>query len=85
MAALVSEFYAGARYVAQQPTHTLTLDLVNDATVQQGVCNFEQAIKHYTERTTEFKKYIGKGPDYVDFVTLQEDESDLYQPGQGPK
>lgn len=74
LAALVSEFYAGARYGAQQPAHTLTLDLVNDATVQQGVRNFEQAIKHYAERTTEFKEYIGKGPDYVDFVPLQEDD-----------
>ena len=50
------------------------MGLVNDEKVQGGVRNFEQAIKHYAERTTEFKEYIGKGPDYVDFVPLQEDD-----------
>jgi Ca-activated chloride channel family protein len=30
-------------------------------------------VKHYSERTTEFRDYIAQGPDYVDFVALQED------------
>lgn len=75
LATLVSEFYASARYYNHQSDiRTLSVATVDNPTVQEGVRRFEQAIKHYSERTTEFKEYIAQGPDYVDFVPLAEND-----------
>jgi Ca-activated chloride channel family protein len=38
-------------------------------------------IRHYSSRTTEFKEYIAQGPDYLDFVALE--ENDLIYINQG--
>ena len=41
----------------------------------------ECLIKHYSSRTTEFKEYIAQGPNYLDFVALE--ENDLIYINQG--
>jgi Ca-activated chloride channel family protein len=45
------------------------------------VRQIEQLIKHYSTRTTEFKEYIAQGPEYLDFVALE--ENDLIYINQG--
>lgn len=82
LSTLVSEFYAGARYGAgRAPGGKLTLEDVNDTVVQDEVRRIEGLIKHYSARTTEFKEYIAQGPDYLDFVALE--ENDLIYINQG--
>jgi Ca-activated chloride channel family protein len=73
LSTLIAEFYASARqngFTGRQ----LGLDQVRDAKVQTGVRNIEQLIRHYSSRTTEFKQYIAQGPDYLDFVALEEND-----------
>lgn len=73
LSTLIAEFYASAR--ANGITERrLTLGTVNNPDVQQGVRNIEQLIRHYSRRTTEFKEYIAQGPDYLDFVALEEND-----------
>lgn len=73
LSTLIAEFYASAR--ANGFTgRRLTLDQVRDANVQQGVRDIENLIRHYSTRTTEFKEYIAQGPDYLDFVALEEND-----------
>lgn len=80
LSTLIAEFYASAQ--ANGFTgRRLTLDVVNDPVVQDGVRQIEQLIRHYSRRTTEFKEYIAQGPDYLDFVALE--ENDLIYINQG--
>ncbi|HID99538.1 MAG TPA: extracellular solute-binding protein [Thiotrichaceae bacterium] len=75
LSTLISEFYASARYHAKNPNLShLKLAQVKDKKVQQGVRNIEHLIRHYSSRTTEFKEYIAQGPDYLDFVALEEND-----------
>lgn len=80
LSTLIAEFYAAA---AQDgfTGRRLGLEQVNDPNVQQGVRDIEQLIRHYSSRTTEFKEYIAQGPDYLDFVALE--ENDLIYINQG--
>jgi Ca-activated chloride channel family protein len=79
---LIAEFYASAKYNANNPDlRRLTLAEVNNPTVQAGVRSIELLIKHYSSRTTEFKEYIAQGPEYLDFVALE--ENDLIYINQG--
>ena len=81
LSTLMAEFYASARYNANFTGRRLTLKEVNDQKVQDGVRSIENLIKHYSARTTEFKEYIAQGPDYLDFVALE--ENDLIYINQG--
>ncbi len=75
LSTLISEFYASARAHGTTPDfRRLTLQQVNDPNVQQGVRDIEELIRHYSSRTTEFKEYIAQGPDYLDFVALEEND-----------
>ena len=75
LSTLMAEFYASARYVAgNRDVARLTLDHVNDERVQASVRRIENLIKHYSARTTEFIEYIAQGPDYLDFVALEEND-----------
>ena len=75
LSTLIAEFYASARYNSGNPDlRRLTLAEVNDPDVQQGVRDIEALIRHYSARTTEFKEYIAQGPDYLDFVALEEND-----------
>lgn len=82
LSTLIAEFYASARYNSDVADfRRLTLEQVNDEEVQQGVRDIEELIRHYSSRTTEFKEYIAQGPDYLDFVALE--ENDLIYINQG--
>jgi Ca-activated chloride channel family protein len=75
LSTLIAEFYASARANADDPNfRRLTMEQVKDPDVQQGVRNIEELIRHYSSRTTEFKEYIAQGPDYLDFVALEEND-----------
>jgi Ca-activated chloride channel family protein len=82
LSTLIAEFYASARANAADPNfRQLEMAQVNDPKVQEGVRKIEQLIRHYSSRTTEFKEYIAQGPDYLDFVALE--ENDLIYINQG--
>jgi Ca-activated chloride channel family protein len=75
LSTLIAEFYASARANSKDPDfRRLSLAQVNDPAVQQGVRDIEELIRHYSSRTTEFKEYIAQGPDYLDFVALEEND-----------
>lgn len=81
LSTLIAEFTASSRYHAGLTGRRLTMDDVNNPQVQAGVRELEGMIRHYSSRTTEFKFYIAQGPDYVDFVPLE--ENDLLYINQG--
>lgn len=73
LSTLIAEFYASSR--ANGFTgRRIELQQVNDPDVQEGVRQIEQLIRHYSSRTTEFKEYIAQGPEYLDFVALEEND-----------
>jgi Ca-activated chloride channel family protein len=75
LSTLIAEFYASARYNAGlADIRRLEMAQVRDEAVQNGVRQIESLIKHYSSRTTEFKEYIAQGPDYLDFVALEEND-----------
>src|SRR5690606_19766868 len=71
LSTLIAEFYAAAR-ADGFTERRLGLAQVNDPDIQQGVRNIEELIRHYSSRTTEFIQYIARGPEYLDFVALEE-------------
>ncbi|MEM6528161.1 MAG: VWA domain-containing protein [Chloroflexota bacterium] len=73
LSTLIAEFYAGARQ-AGYTERRLTQEMVSDEDVQENVRRIEEMIRHYSRRTTEFKEYIAQGPDYLDFVALEEND-----------
>ena len=73
LSTLIAEFYAGARQ-AGYTERRLTQEMVSDEEVQENVRRIEELIRHYSRRTTEFKEYIAQGPDYLDFVALEEND-----------
>jgi len=80
LSTLIAEYYASAQ--ANGITERrLSMDTVRDPAVQDGVRDIENLIRHYSRRTTEFKEYIAQGPDYLDFVALE--ENDLIYINQG--
>lgn len=80
LSTLIAEFYASAR-VDGFTERRITLNEVRDLDVQEGVRQIEELIRHYSTRTTEFKEYIAQGPEYLDFVALE--ENDLIYINQG--
>jgi len=82
LSTLIAEFYASARYNAGETNlRRLEKKQVQNEAVQAGVRQIESLIKHYSSRTTEFKEYIAQGPNYLDFVALE--ENDLIYINQG--
>jgi Ca-activated chloride channel homolog len=73
LSTLIAEFYASAR-VTGFTGRRLTMDVVQQDDVLDGVRGIENLIRHYSRRTTEFKNYIAQGPDYLDFVALEEND-----------
>jgi Ca-activated chloride channel family protein len=80
LSTLMSEFYASARF-NQIAIDVLNIDTVDNPVVQAGVQSIQNLVRHYSTRTTEFKEYIARGPDYIDFVALE--ENDLIYINQG--
>jgi Ca-activated chloride channel family protein len=67
----ISEFYACARQNGFTERR-LTLEAVNSPDVQQCVKQIENLVRHYSSRTEDFLEYISRGPDYLDFLALEE-------------
>lgn len=84
LSTLISEFYASAQANGIDINQPLTLDTVRNVAVQDGVRQIEQLIRHYSTRTTEFKNYISQGPDYLDFVALEENDLLFINLGKTP-
>ncbi len=73
LSTLIAEFYASSR-LNGFTGRALTTDQIRDTNVQDGVHNIENLIRHYSSRTTEFKEYIAQGPQFLDFVALEEND-----------
>lgn len=81
LSTLIAEYYASAR--ANGFTgRRLTLDQIRDEDIRDGVRSIEELIRHYSSRTTEFVNYIAQGPDYLDFVALEENDLIAINRGQ---
>ncbi len=82
LSTLISEYFASAKYISKnKDLEQLTIADVKNKEIEKGVNEIEKLIKHYSSRTTEFKEYIAQGPDYLDFVALE--ENDLIYINQG--
>jgi Ca-activated chloride channel family protein len=66
----IAEFYACARQHGF--ADRLTTQAVNDADVQACVRGIETLVRHYSRRTEDFLEYFGRGPEYLDFLALEE-------------
>lgn len=73
LSTLIATYYAAAREEGFTGRR-LTMAQVSDEAVREGVRRIESLIRHYSQRTTEFKNYIAQGPDYLDFVALEEND-----------
>jgi len=73
LSTLIATYYAAARETGFTGRR-LSADVVEDEAVRDGVRRIETLIRHYSRRTTEFKNYIAQGPDYLDFVALEEND-----------
>ena len=80
LSTLIAEYYASAQANGID-LRRLDMETVRDSDVQEGVREIENLIRHYSSRTTEFKEYIAQGPNYLDFVALE--ENDLIYINQG--
>ncbi len=73
MSSLIIEYYASASANGFSGRR-LTTSQVNDPAIQEGVRQIEQLVRHYASRTDEYLDYIAQGPNYLDFVTLEEND-----------
>ncbi|MDX2161525.1 MAG: substrate-binding domain-containing protein [bacterium] len=67
----IAEYYACARR-AGYTERRLSLDAVEDQAVRDCVSQIETLIRHYSASTEDFIEYIGRGPDFLDFLALEE-------------
>lgn len=67
----ISTYYACARTNGFSDRR-LSLAAVNDAATQNCVREIEQLVRHYSDRTEDFLEYIGRGPEYLDMLALEE-------------
>jgi Ca-activated chloride channel family protein len=67
----IAEFYACARKNGFSERR-LSGTTVNDEAVQECVRGIEKLVRHYSSRTEDFLEYISRGPDYLDFLALEE-------------
>ena len=71
LSTLIMEFYACARQNGFTGRR-LELEQVRSPEVQACVNGIEQLVKHYSRRTEDFLEYVGQGPDYLDFLAVEE-------------
>ncbi|NJL57291.1 VWA domain-containing protein [bacterium] len=65
------EYYACSRQEGYTERR-MELSWVEDAAVQDCVRGIEQLVRHYSRRTEDFLEFINEGPDYLDFVAMEE-------------
>jgi Ca-activated chloride channel homolog len=73
LSTLMAEFTASAKQFGFNGRQ-LSLGEVNNLEIQQGVRDIENLVRHYAPRTTELVYYIAQGPEYVDFIALEEND-----------
>jgi len=71
LSATISVFYACARQNGFTDRR-LNLQAVSSGDVQDCVRGVENLVRHYARRTEDFLEYIARGPDYLDFLALEE-------------
>jgi len=81
LSTLIGEFYAAAQENNINEDR-LSLATVRNPDVQNSVRAIENLIRHYSSRTTEFREYIAQGPEYLDFVALEENDVIAINRGQ---
>ncbi len=67
----IMQFYACARkngFTERRLTETA----VRDPQVQECVTGIQGLVKHYSRRTEDFLEYVERGPDYLDFLGMEE-------------
>lgn len=71
LSTLISEYYACARQNGFTGRR-LGIQQVRDDTVEECVRKIETLVRHYARRTEDFLEYVGQGPDYLDFLAVEE-------------
>ncbi len=74
LSTLISSYYVAAQANNLLTDNQLTYQIVRDPEVISEVQYIQTLVQHYSSRTTEFKHYISQGPDYIDFVALEEND-----------
>ncbi len=73
LSATIEQYYACARSTGVlDATERLDRNTVLNSTVQSCVYGIQQLVRHYSRRTEDFLEYIGQGPEFLDFVMLEE-------------
>lgn len=67
----MSEFYACARRNSFDERQ-ISRQAVSDPAVQQCVREIEGLVRHYSRRAEDFLEYVARGPEYLDFLSLEE-------------
>ncbi len=73
LSTLIAEYYAGA-FINGINISPLTSIEVSNPAIQQVVREIQDSVRHYAPRTTELKDYLPLGPDFLDFVALEEND-----------
>lgn len=71
LSATIAQYYACAR-TNNFTDRRLSLDAVTDSAVQECVAEIQNLTRHYSRRTEDFLEYVGQGPDYLDFLAMEE-------------
>lgn len=67
----IIEFYACARNNGFTGRR-LSVDQIDDPTVQDCMQQIQNLVRHYSRRTEDFLEYFGQGPEYLDMLALEE-------------
>ncbi len=67
----IAQYYACARDNGFTDRR-LSVAAVDDDGVQECVSDIQDLTRHYSRRTEDFLEYVGQGPNYLDFLAMEE-------------
>jgi len=67
----IAQYYACARENGFTDRR-LSVSAVDDGSVQGCVSDIQDLTRHYSRRTEDFLEYVGQGPNYLDFLAMEE-------------
>ena len=73
LSALIAQYYEAATK-NNLPPEKLSLNDVNNLSNQAQISNLQNVIRHYSQNTVIFRDYLNRGPDYLDFLPLAEND-----------
>ena len=73
LSALIAQYYEAATK-NNLPPEKLSLNDVNNPSNQAQISNLQNVIRHYSQNTVIFRDYLNRGPDYLDFLPLAEND-----------